>query len=272
MRKKNEEYYQLPSVFRTAVREYGSDNGKSFRILPNSMMAKILILFFIVIDFSFIKQLTDCYFVETWWKTLASALVVAVLMDIMPSIMAELAKTKCKTWYTYIEIGITAAVFLVVFAVVFVVRWYSQDMIYETSSTQLQITSSFIAETTEAEGETAGRTAMTILFGIIPLVTSIISFFVSYYDEPSADAGKNSRKLHYLYLKAQLINTAGNMEELENETQRDIRGYDDANKALMLDDLNQYRKISCEKAKLKAVIKRKEPEILHFLPSNLKGV
>lgn len=271
--KKKEEYHYLPEVFQAAVKSYGTDNKESgFKIFPNAPMAKMLIIFFIVINFSFIKQLTDCYFAETWWKTLASALVVATLMDIMPSIIAELAKMKCKRWYTYVEIVVTTIALLSVFIVVFAVRWYSQDIIYETASTQLQIVSAFTPEVDHAESDIAGRTAMTILFGLIPLVTSIISFFISYYDNASASQDSSSKKIQYLLFKAQLINIGGSIEELENEKMRDIQCYDDTNKALMLDDLNQYKKISREKARIKAELKRKIPEVLNFVVPGTKGV
>lgn len=271
--KKKEEHYYLPEVFQAAVRTYGKDSRQGgFKILPSSPMAKTLITFFIIIDFSFIKQLTDCYFAETWWKTLASALVVAALMDIMPSIIAELAKMKCKRWYTYLEIVVSTTALLAVFIVIFVVRWYSQDILYETAFTQLQIVTAFTSEIAHAESDTAGRAAMTILFGMIPLVTSIISFFVSYHDNAFADQDNSSQKLQHLVLKAQLIHVGSSIEELENEKMRDIQGYDDANKALMLNDLNQYKKISREKARLQTELKRQNPEVLNFAASGVKGV
>ncbi len=271
--RKKEEYQYLPETFQTAVRIDGKDNRQNvFKIFPSSPMAKILIFFFIIIDFSFIKQLTDCYFAETWWKTLASALVVAAIMDIMPSIIAELAKMKCKRWYTYLEIVISTTALLTVFIVIFVVRWYSQDIIYETASTQLQIVSALTPEMDHAASDTAGRTAMTILFGMIPLVTSIISFFVSYHDSGFADQDNGSRKLQQLALKIQLIRIGGSIEELEHEKMRDIQGYDDANRALMLNDLNQYKKISLEKVRLRTELKRQLPEVLNFAAPGTKGV
>lgn len=271
-RREDEEYNRLPEVFQAAIKSSGKERETDgFRILPHSSTAKWLIFFFIAIDFSFIKQLTDCYFVETWWKTLSSALVVAAIVDIMPSMIAELAKRKHKQWYTYLGITVTALALMAVFTVLFIVRWYSQDLIYETASTQLVVVSSLPTETGAVETETAGRAAMTILFGLIPVVTSVISFLVSYYDDELP--GNDSKRLpHLLCLKAHLINAGSSIYELENEMGRDIQGYDDANKALFLDDLNQYKRITREKVKLQIARKRKDPEVLNFIYPDSKKV
>lgn len=234
-------------------------NLEKMKVLPSSGIGKILILFFIVSDFIFIFQLIDGYFNQSQLLSLAAAVVIACLIDVSPSILAGFINFKGKKSIHYFVMVITSLALVGSFAVLAFIRIHSEDLIFQTMDNQ--ITSLVSTEEIQQSVNEQGTRGMSVLFCIVPIFTSIVSFAISLFDNPE---GKKQylNRISFISNKEKLVNLEANNLELELELQRNLNSMNDKYRALELNDIQNKKIIAQEIVKLKMAQVLKTPQAL----------
>lgn len=225
---------------------------------PRSPLILAAILFFIYTDYMFIFQLTDLYFCQAEVLGIICAITIAAVIDLIPSIIASVVNVKHKEKKHYLLIVGLTTILMLVFIGLFAVRWNSSDFIYDTSGTQLSVFSSE-TELVPAEENTTGQRAMTILFGLIPMATSMLSFCVSVLDDGREDKGYQKR-ISVMKCKSELANLEANNLEIQNELKRDYIGRNEILRALEHDDVEQEKIIAKEIIKFQMALAEGTPQ------------
>lgn len=262
--RKNNNVNGMTDVFQAAAQVYGGKK-RGLKILPDSKIGKCLILIFIATDTLFLYQIINIYMSYSVVMTIVSAIIFATVLDTLPSIIAGMISKDSKKIKQFIT-GLCVLFLIIIFAVVFCMRYYSSDELYQTAQTSLKIVSNTMDDTatlTTASDVTSGQLVMTIGFGIIPIGTSLISLAIGIWDNINEPDHSTIKKLQLLFLKKSLIEMDGNITELEAQQARNLRWYDEENKKLILDDLEQYKRIVKEGLKLDMAMKEEDITVLN---------
>lgn len=234
-------------------------NLEKMNVLPSSRIGKILILFFIVSDFIFIFQLVDGYFTQSQGLSVAAAVVIACLIDVSPSILAGFINVKEKRGIHYFVMVITSLILVGSFAVLAFIRIHSEDLIFQTMNNQ--ITSLVSIEEIQQSAHEQGTMGMSVLFCIVPIFTSIVSFAISLFDNPEGEK-KYLDKVSFIKNREELIHLETNNLELELELKRNLNSMNDKYRALELDDIQSKKIIAQEIIKLKMAQVLNKPQAL----------
>lgn len=265
MSRKTNKNAAVPGVLQVAAQTYGGNNvnRKGLKILPDSQLGKFLILLFIATDAIFMYQITNVWCSYSVVMTVFTAIILATALDVLPSVISGMLGERKKKAIHYAIISVSMLILLGLFGVVFAARYYSADQLYQTAEHSLKIVSVFDTVTPGTSKTEMGQLMMTILFGIVPVATSVISFAIGFWENRAPDDSVMTKKLQSLLLRASLIDVEGNITELEAQKERDLRQYDEENRKLAQDDVTQYGKIIREGAKLDMALKAMDVTVLN---------
>lgn len=242
-------------------REAAIHEHDKFHLFSHNKWIILIVLLFIITDGIFIYQLIAEYSYQSKLQSMCCAATFAVIINTIPTITANLFKTKDKGKGHYIAISALAAVVLAVFATIFILRWNSQDVLYGTNSTRLSLLSDSLNGESSTPVFTAGQKTMTILLGLEPIATSILAFCLSYFEQGKRDK-EYTAKIMNLLVQAELSNLDANNLELEYDQNRDLESYDSALRKLAHDDLKQQERITKEYIKMELAMALGTPEAL----------
>ncbi len=234
-------------------------NLNKVNYLPSSGIGKMLILLFITSDFMFIMQLVDIYFTQSEFLSMAVSLVIACLIDISPSILAGFITVKKKKSIHYVAMFITSLALIASFTVLGFIRLNSEEFIYQIANNQ--ITSLISEQEIEQSAHTQGYMWMSVLFCIIPVFTSIVSFCIGLF-ESSKNKETYLDKINIIKSREELFNLQANNLELELELERNLNDMNDQYKELELDDIKNRKIIAKEFVKFKMAQAVKTPQAL----------
>lgn len=242
-------------------KEAATNEYDKFHLFSRNKWILLMVLIFIITDGIFIYQLISEYSYQSQFQSVFCAATFAIIIDTIPTVMANLLKVPEKDKGHYIGIGALSAIVLAVFAVIFILRWNSQDVLYGVSNTQLSLLSDSLSGNTAEIGFTAGQCTMTILMGLEPIATSILAFCLGYFEHGRSDR-EYTKRIMNLRVKAELANVDANNLELQNEQSRNLVAYDSALKELEHDDLRHQEYITKEYIKMQLAMAQGTPEAL----------
>lgn len=203
---------------------------KEIQYLPRSGIAIALILAFIVADYCFISQLLEYYFVDEVWRSVLASAVIAIIVDVSPSILAACIMVKNKSKGHYFGIVSILMTLVAMFTFLGYVRLHSVDLIFSLSSTSL---GSAMNQATDT-ALTAGQTGMGWLFVFLPIATSVLSFMISIMTDGAGKTYKDKLAANAFYDYETLAEVK--KLELRHVINRDFDGFVNELEALELDD------------------------------------
>jgi len=245
-------------------REEAINEYDKFHLFSGNKFLALIVFTFIITDGIFIHQLISEYSYQSRVQSLFCAVTFAIIIDAIPTVMANLLKKKGKDKGHYISIAALGFIVLAVFVVIFMLRWNSQDVLYGVSETRLSLLSDSLNGSNAENEFTAGQCTMTILMGLEPIATSILSFCLGYFEHGQSDE-EHTKKIKNLQIETELANVDANNLELQNEQSRDLETYDSALRQLAHDDLRQQECITKEYIKMQLAMAQGTPEALSYM-------
>lgn len=227
---------------------------KEIHYLPRSGVAISLIVAFIISDFCFISQLIEYYFVDEVWRSVLASAVIAIFVDVSPSILAACVMVKKKSKGHYCSIVGILLTLIIIFCSLAYVRLHSVDLIFSISSTSLGSTMNQTADT----ALTAGQLGMGWLFVFLPIATSVLSFIISIMSDGTGKTYKEKMAANDLYD----YETLSKIKELElrHVINRDFDGLVNDLEDLEMDDKRMAALILKNKLRLKQAMLASDPQ------------
>lgn len=221
------------------------ENNAKIHYLPRGVVPVALILLFVFSDYMFISQLLDYYFCDEVWKGNLASLVIAAIIDVSPTIIAACIMIKPKKTIHYIGIALLGLIEIILFGVIGYARLNSADLIFSMSSTSLISA----ANSVEDSSVSAGQTAMSWLFVVLPIATSVLSFVIGIICEGNFSDTYVKKKW-----KAKIYNKVADDEaakiELRDVINRQLDKNTDEKHKLAVDNVNAEEQITYDKLKL----------------------
>lgn len=265
MKWKNKKNKKINERIRFEKKKYNLNEVNYF---PSSRIGKLLVILFIVSDFMFIWQLVDLYFTENILISIATSFVIACLIDISPSILAGFIAEKEKKFIHYVAMFIIALALIASFVALAFLRFNSEELIYKLDSNK--ILSLQDQQQNEKLDYKPGYMWMSVLFCIIPLFTSIVSFSIGLF-ENSKNKEIYLNKKYAIKNTEELFNLEANNLELELELKRNLDEMNEKYRKLELDDIQNKKIIAKEFVKFQMAQAVKTPQALtNFMENSTK--
>mgnify|MGYP004661610097 FL=1 len=227
---------------------------KGMHYLPRSGVAISLIVAFIISDFCFISQLIEYYFVDEVWRSVLASAVIAIFVDVSPSILAACVMVKKKSKGHYCSIVGILLTLIIIFCSLAYVRLHSVDLIFSISSTSLGSTMNQTADT----ALTAGQLGMGWLFVFLPIATSVLSFIISIMSDGTGKTYKEKMAANDLYDLETLSKIK--VLELRHVINRDFDGLVNDLEDLEMDDKKMDALILKNELRLKQAMLASDPQ------------
>jgi len=228
---------------------------KEVHYLPGGWAAVGLILAFIVSDYTFISQLLEYYFVDEAWRGILASVVLAILADVSPSILAACIMVEPKKKVHYAGIASISAMLVALFSFLGYVRLNSADLIFSISSTSL---GSAVNQATDTS-LSAGQHGMSWLFVILPIATSILSFIISIVSDSNVKK-EYTDKLAAKNFDDQITALEVDKIEIQDTMERNFEDYVNDLKQLAIDNHRTDAMIVKDKLKLVQAMASGDPQ------------
>lgn len=228
---------------------------QAVHILPSGKLAIFLVVFFIAVDFFFLRGIIEYLFTDSELMVNISAIAVAVIIDVSPSVLAGILMIQRKTRIQKTgAIGITIML-LVFFALLAGLRLNASDMVYSTSSTAL-------VSTINGKDEAVAHPAelwMSLVYCLVPVATSVLSFMIGMTQNKKLEE-EYQRKISANRLYDEIASRQANVIELEAIIGSDLLGYNQKLKELELSNLEADKQITKERLRLAQALALGTPE------------
>ena len=224
--------------------------NKSDSIYASSLVANIATIIFCLVDFITLKVVWNTVQTESPFFISLIALGCAISLDIPLAISGNALKSyhqklKSKT-STMIVMLLAIITFLVTFAFAFWFRIETKDLTFDIS-TGSTLTNT-LAETTVEENNDSNAVVVAALFnGIVPLVTSISSFCISYF-------AANPLGLKIARLDKAIITLDSNLAEIEQVCQ-EAEGIQNYKQYLLAREEDMYQQF-CESSEAQGIVRK----------------
>lgn len=231
------------------------ENNSKIHYLPRGVVPVILVMLFIFSDYIFISQLIDNYFYDAAWKGVVGSCIISVIIDVSPTFFAAFIMSKSKKLHHYISFVLLLCLDLSIFAFLGVTRLNSADLIFSTGSTSLVSATNSVTESTVS----AGQTALSWLFIVLPMATSVLSFIVGIM----SDSKSNEKYINKKW-KAKVQNMVADDEaakiELKDVIDRQLGKNTDEKHKLAVDNVIAEELITYDKLKLMHAMACRNPQ------------
>lgn len=223
--------------------------------LPQGFIPMVLVLTFIASDYIFISQLLEHYFNEAQWRGVVASIIIAIIIDVSPTIIAACLMTKSKQKIHYIGVVALTVVEFALFALLGYVRVNSADLIFSIKSTSLKSATSAAKET----ALTSGQTGMSWLFVALPIATSILSFIIGIMTDGNSENRIND-KIWVTKLYDEMAQDEADRIELQHVIDSDLEGDSDKKLELTIKDVEAYKKITYDRMSILQAIASGNPQ------------
>ena len=196
--------------------------------LPQGFIPMVLVLTFIASDYIFISQLLEHYFNEAQWRGVVASIIIAIIIDVSPTIIAACLMTKSKQKIHYIGVVALTVVEFALFALLGYVRVNSADLIFSIKSTSLKS------------------------------ATSAILFWYSYDDGNSEN--RINDKIWVTKLYDEMAQDEADRIELQHVIDSDLEGDSDKKLELTIKDVEAYKKITYDRMSILQAIASGNPQ------------
>jgi len=228
---------------------------KEVHYLPRGIVPVILVIAFIISDYTFISQLLDFYFYDEAWRGILASIVIAILIDVTPVIIAACIMIPHKRKIHYIGIGSLTSMLAALFGFLGYVRINSAELIFSIGSTSLVSAAHNAADMAISPGQ-AG---MSWLFVVLPIATSVLSFIIGIISDSSLKE-TYTNKVWGAALYDDITHLEAEKIELKHVLDSDFDGETDAKYALALSDNKAEEELTFDKLKLTQAFACKNPQ------------
>lgn len=187
-----------------------------------------------VLDYTTISSSVDSLLTQNVFLSILLSVGTAMLINITPSIAGIYAKNK-HAENRRIVLLMLAAIFIILFVILFGLRWATRDALFTD-------TSLLFASSVSANTNTIAQIFMTILLSAEPALTSAMSFVFGYIGATEEEKEHDMAELRFAELKLFICELQNRMNELQEVVERDQNAEDEESYyRSMIELMEQYR-------------------------------
>lgn len=238
-------------------------NHDDFHFIPSDFRVFLLVIFFVFSDLMFIHQLVDAYFYDTEVMSWLTSLVVAVLIDVSPTTIAASIGVKNKGPKHYAAIVMATIALILGFVMIGYVRINSSELIFSTNNSSLISASQSVTD--KASIITKGQLGMTLLFVLIPVFTSVLSFVIGILANNDSEK-KLTNQLEGYNIYNEISERIANSMEMKMVMDTDFDSYVDEKHKLEVMNAKADKEITMDYMKImQAIACAGSPEVHRIL-------
>lgn len=232
----------------------------------------LIVIGFMAIDFCTIYPIID----EMYYQSVTLSIIVSIgvvgLLELIPVALSHFFTKDEKESLDWAVMGCLLIAFLSLFVILFCLRWSVRASSFSTEDVSLGL--DFNVETTVeetvSEESTMAENMMTILFGAMPLFTSIFLFALSCTQTRSSKK-ENKRRIACIELRQALGRLKIQEKELQEALEIDVEAQDEILLRSTLDELEAFRLLFYTRAREKLAAHLKDPAAVGILLDNNDG-
>lgn len=227
-------------ITETMVKMKKEQQKCSHKVMRGMLYPMLLAL--IVGDMLTIYPLIDAMFYQSQLLSFAITLIAGLALEGIPYVAAHFIMKEKKDRGDIITISALGVTFLIIFILLFNLRFHSQDLQYQAEGAELSVSTDISEKKEEVFTPTDGQSSMTLLLSVLPFCTSVLALALSCAYRPK-ELRKESDELNRIRMEELLAVMDASSNEVKKEMERDLTAYDDALYQTRLDDLDKLAKI-----------------------------
>lgn len=247
-RKKSKQNHIIETITKLKKEQQNYGHG-----IKRGLIFPILIILMLG-DIATIFPLMDSLFYQSQILSLAITIIAGFVLEGVPYAAAHFLLKKKKEKKEVIFLAALGIAFLLVFTLLFNFRMNSQDIQYQATGTELNLSGEVADETEQVFIPTKGQSSMTLLLSILPLCTSVLAFVISCAYNPE-ELKKEHDELAMIQMKELLANMQASENEIKQEQERDLTAYDETLYQSRLADLDKFAKMEKLEVRRKMAMK-----------------
>ena len=246
--KNNEEIGYLkerfPGEFETANTSYEEKKRKKQQPLyKNKKCLGIVVAISSLLDYTTISTTVEAMLTQNAFLSVLLSGGIAILNNIIAAIGGEYARKK-DARNKPLVLGVLAGIFVILFVVLFGLRWTTMNMLY-TDTSQL-----FATEQVGSNDITMDKVFMTLLLSLEPALTGAMAFVLAFIGNTDEENEKEFAKERYAQLVEENDNLEVRIRELADVIERQSnRKEEDMVYELIMDNLNHLKDMLKEEAR-----------------------
>lgn len=232
----------------------GEQEYNEVHYLPTSKVGLAIVLICIISDYIFFEQIIDYHFTESIMMVRMVAFIMALAIDIIPTILVGCMVKQSKSKLEYVAMVILVLIEFSLFLLNALMRIYDADLIFSTDSTVLQS-----AMNTVVKVNKGGQKWLALILCIMPVATSVISFMIGVLDN-NAFRKTHMEEKALLGILDEMAQVEAEMIEIEHVSKRNFEKYVDEHEKLVLADNQSNRILTYDTLRLTQALAAGHPQ------------
>lgn len=222
----------------------------------------VLIISFTLLDASTLYEIFQQVCTQSPLTSLILTFGAALALNFLPLLLVRLYKEHSPVWMLAVILG----VFCLLFSTLFYLRWQTAAEVFAAGSGGM---STMNTEVSASQNENDGQTAVSLLLGILPLITSVINATLSYFQNTARnelkqlEVQRSKAKQHLDVVKAAI-------SELDADWETRLKDYDKEQYSQAVNSIKASTEMIKTYARLELAKKLKTPEAISTLLENDK--